>query len=131
MSTPTENQNEKTKENIENNTLSEKAKENLRRNAEIRQKNNKFIKIQPTEKKILRFNPEKIEQKEVDFNGKKSMRYIYTVTDPSNNSNQEKQFEVGKRTSEDIDLFLNEGKTLLKIQRFGLGQDTRYHVTLA
>jgi len=38
--------------------------------------------------------------------------------------------EAGKRTSEDIDSHLSEGDTHtpLKIQRFGLGTDTRYHI---
>jgi hypothetical protein len=115
----------------ESQVLSPKAKENLQRNAELRQKDNKFVKIEPSEKKILQFNPEKIEQVEAEFNGKKSQRYRYTVTDPNDSSNQEKYLEVGKRTSEDIDAYLSEGKTLLKIQRFGLGKDTRYHVTPA
>ena|SRR5215211_8738852 len=112
-------------------TLSIKAKENLQKNAELRQKDNKFIKLQPSEKRVLQFDPEKIEQVQAEFNGKKSQRYRYTVTDPNNGSNQEKYLEVGKRTSEDIDAYLSEGKTLLKIQRFGLGKDTRYHITPA
>jgi len=111
--------------------LTEKAKENLKRNAELRNKDNKFIKIQPSEKPVLEFNPEKIEQVEREFNGKKSQGYRYTVIDPNNGSKQEKYLEVGKRTSEDIDAYLVQGHTLLKIQRFGLGKDTRYHVTLA
>lgn len=115
----------------ESQVLSPKAKENLQRNAERRQKDNKFVKLQPGEKKVYQFNPEKIEQVEAEFNGKKSQRYRYAVTDPSDSSNQEKYLEVGKRTSEDIDAYLSEGETLLKIQRFGLGKDTRYHVTPA
>lgn len=112
-------------------TLSPKAKENLKRNAELRQKDNKFVKLQPGEKKVFRFDPEKIEQVEAEFNGKKSQRYRYIVTDINDSNNQEQFLEVGKRTSEDIDAYLSEGKTLLKIQRFGLGKDTRYHVTPA
>ena len=115
----------------ESQVLSPKAKENLQRNAESRQKDNKFEKLQPTEKKVFGFNPEKIERVPAEFNGKKSIRYRYTVTDPNDSSNQERYLEVGKRTSEDIDAYLSEGKTLLKIQRLGLGKDTRYHVTLA
>jgi hypothetical protein len=42
-------------------------KENLQRNAELRQKDNKFIKLQPSEKKVYRFNAKKIEQVEVEF----------------------------------------------------------------
>jgi hypothetical protein len=111
--------------------LSPKARENLKRNAELREKDNKFIKLEPNEKRVLEFNPEKIEQVEAEFNGKKSQRYRYVVTDPNSGSKQEKWLEVGKRTSEDIDGYLREGHTLLKIQRFGLGKDTRYHVTPA
>jgi hypothetical protein len=111
--------------------LSPKAKENLQRNAELRQKDNKFVKLQPNEKKVYQFDPEKIEQVEAEFNGKKSQRYRYTVIDPNDSSNQGRYLEVGKQTSEDIDAYLSEGKTLLKIQRFGLGKDTRYHVTPA
>jgi hypothetical protein len=113
-------------------TLSPKAKENLQRNAELRQKDSKFIKLQPGEKKALLFNPEKIEQVEAEFNGKKTLRYQYAVTEPYNsNSNQEKYLTVGKRTSEEIDTYLTERHNILKIQRFGLGKDTRYHVTPA
>jgi len=106
--------------------LSTKAKENLQRNAEVRQRDNKFIKLQSGEKKILQFFPEKIEQVEAEFNGKKTMRFRYTVM--KEGSNQEKSLEVGKKTSEEIDSFLMETTTKLKVQRFGSGIDTRYHV---
>jgi hypothetical protein len=112
-------------------TLSERAKQNLKRNAETREKANKFIKIQPSEKKALQFDPEKIEQVEREFDGKKTQRYRYTVTDPNDPTNQEKYLDVGKRVSEEIDEYLSEGNTSLKIQRSGLGIDTRYRVTLA
>src|ERR671919_553146 len=96
--------------------LSPKAKEVLQRNAEARQRDSKFIKI---------------EEVEAEFNGKKSLRFRYTVIDEGSGNNQEKYLEVGKRTSEDIDSFLAEGATKLKVQRFGAGTDTRYHVTSA
>jgi hypothetical protein len=109
--------------------LSPKAKEVLQRNAELRQRDSKFIKIEPGEKKVLQFNPEKVEQVEAEFNGKKSMRFRYTVIEEG--ISQEKYLEVGKRTSEDIDSFLMEGVSKLKVQRFGSGTDTRYHVLAA
>lgn len=59
--------------------LSPKAKEILQRNAELRQMDSKFIKIGPGEKKVLTLNPEKIDQVEAEFNGKRSMRFRYTV----------------------------------------------------
>ncbi len=40
-------------------SLSRKAKENLKRNVELRQKYNEFIKLQLDEKKILQVNPER------------------------------------------------------------------------
>lgn len=109
--------------------LSPKAKEVLQRNAELRQRDSKFIKIEPGEKKVLQFNPEKVEQVEAEFNGKKSMRFRYTVIEEG--ISQEKYLEVGKRTSEDIDSFLLEGVSKLKVQRFGSGTDTRYHILAA
>jgi hypothetical protein len=113
----------------ESQVLSPKAKENLRKNAELRQKDSKFIKLEPNERKVLQFDPEKIEQKEEEFSGKKIQRYYYTVTEPeSANSQQEKYLTVSKRTSEEIDSYLLQALTLLKIQRFVLGKDTRYHV---
>jgi hypothetical protein len=54
------------------------------------------------------------------------MRFRYTVIEEG--SDQEKYLEVGKRTSEDIDSFLLEGIGKLKVQRFGSGTDTRYHI---
>ena len=61
----------------------------MKRNAELREKDNKFIKLEPSEKRVPEFNPEKIEQVEAEFNGKKNQRYRYTVTDPNNGSKQE------------------------------------------
>ena len=55
------------------------------------------------------------------------MRYMFTVIKP-NNCNQEKVLEVDKRTSQEIDSYLSEGRALLIVQRFGLGLDTRYHI---
>ena len=83
------------------------------------------------QKKVLQFNPEKVEQVEAEFNGKKSMRFRYTVIEEGSGNSDEKYLEVGKRTSEDIDSFLLEGATRLKVQRFGSGTDTRYHVLAA
>jgi hypothetical protein len=56
------------------------------------------------------------------------MRFRYTVMEEGSSTNQEKYLEVGKRTSEEIDSFLIEGTTKLKVQRFGSGIDTRYRV---
>ena len=80
----------------------------------------------------MRFDAEKIEQRETDFNGRgrKTVQFAYKVIEP-NNGNQEKVLEVGKYTSQEIDSHLGEGRTLLMVQRFGLGLDTRYHIVPA
>lgn len=106
--------------------LSAEAKEIIQRNNEARQQSSKFVKLQPGEKKVLQFVPEKTEQVEAEFNGKKSLRFRYTVREDGSSEDQEKYFEVSKRTSEDIDTFLSEGHTRLKINRSGSGVDTRY-----
>jgi hypothetical protein len=109
--------------------LSDKAMENLRKNAESRQNDSKFMKLQAGEKKNVQINPDGIRQTIAEFNGNKTKRYEYPVIDLGSGSNQEKCLTVGKRTSEDIDAFLLEGQNRLKIQRLGLGKDTRYLVS--
>jgi hypothetical protein len=110
--------------------LSEKAKENLERNADSRKKDSKFVKLESGEKTTLHFDPEKIEPVEVEFEGKKSIRYQYTVTDP-NKSEKSQYFTVSKRNSALIDTYLIEGQSILKIHRIGTGKDTQYVITPA
>jgi hypothetical protein len=68
---------------------------------------------------------------EAEFNGKKSMRFRYTIIEEGYSSNKEKYLKVGKRSSEDIDSFLLEGVSKLKVQRFGSGKNTQYHIISA
>ena len=64
--------------------LSEKGKENLRRNEESRNQQQHVYQNATTEKKgSLHFDAEKIEPVEIEFEGKKTTRYQYTVTDPN------------------------------------------------
>ena len=72
--------------------LKEKAKENLRINEESRKKDSNYVKLQPEEKTTLHFDPEKTQPKEVEFGGKKSIRYLYTVTDPNQPDQPDKYF---------------------------------------
>ena len=121
-----------TQEERQEEELTEAARQNLQRIAELRQNQSPYIKLQPSEKRILRFNAEKIEPVERDFNGTKTLRFQYTVTDPNEGSNsKERYLTVSKRTSEEIDAYLAEQKTLLRIHRFGAGKDTRYSVSSA
>ena len=54
-------------------------------------------------------------------------RFQYTIQDP-NNPDYEKYWTVSKRTSEQIDAYLSEGHSLLKIHRIGAGKETRYNI---
>lgn len=107
--------------------LSEKARQNLQRNAELRNKNSKFFNPQPGEKSIWIFDAEKIQPVEKEFDGKKVQRFQYIIQDPKD-PEYEKYWTVSKRTSEQIDAFLSEGHRLLKIQRIGTGKETRYNI---
>jgi hypothetical protein len=79
-----------TQQHKEEEQLSEVAQQNLKRNAELRQRDSLYIKLQPSEKRILKFDPEKIEPVETDFNGNKTTKFQYTVTDPNEGSEREK-----------------------------------------
>jgi hypothetical protein len=119
-----QNENEQASDKITE--LSEKAKENLRRNEELRRSSSPIVILQAGEKFAGLFDPEKVEPEEKEFDGKKVQRFRYTVKDP--NTGQEKYWSVGKRVSEQIDAFLSEGHNLLKIQRLGSGTETRYNI---
>jgi hypothetical protein len=123
----------KTESNSEDKGLSDKAKENLRRNLEIRQsktsKVNRFLYLDDGEEAIRRFDAEQIEPQEIDYtgNGEKTQRFDYTVTD--SNTGEIGIFRASITVSGDIDALLAEGYSLLKIRRKGTGFDTRYHIT--
>jgi hypothetical protein len=110
----------------QNQELSEKARTNLQRNAELREKDNIYFSPQPGEKSIWIFDAEKVEPVEKEFEGKMVQRFQYTIKDP--NTGQEKYWTVSKRTSEQIDAYLSEGHRILKVQRIGSGKDTRYNI---
>lgn len=104
-----------------------KARQNLQCNAELRNKDNKFFNPQPGEKSIWINDAEKIQPVEKEFDGKKVQRFQYIIQDPIN-SDYETYWTVGKRTSEQIDVFLSEGHSLLKIQRISSGKEMRYNI---
>jgi hypothetical protein len=74
----------------------------------------------------LHFNQERMGPVEVEFDGKKSIRYQYNVTDPNDPEQSEKFFTVSKRNSVQIDTYLAEGQSILKVDRIGAGKDTQY-----
>ena len=91
-----------------NKGLSDKAQENLRRNAELRRRRkmmtqNKLLVLRDGEEVIRIFNPEQIEPQEIDYdgNGEKVQKFDYTVTDP--NTGEIETFRASLKTSGDID----------------------------
>jgi hypothetical protein len=117
-----------------NKELSNKAQENLKRNAELRTKRkmimpDNLLVLGDGEEAIRIFNPEQIEPQEIDYdgNGEKVQKFDYTVTDP--NTGKIQIFRASPKTSKDIDSLLTEGHRLLKIKRKGSGLKTRYLIT--
>jgi hypothetical protein len=111
--------------------LSDKAKENLRRNEQSRNQQSKFVKLQSGEKMVLHFDVEKIEPVEMEFDGKKTIRYQYTVTDSNDTNQTEKYITFSKSFSSQVDTLLEEGHTIIKVHRIGAGKDTQYMFTPA
>ena len=120
-------------DNLTNKGLSDKAKENLRRNAETRTnrrtKGNRLLILKDGEEVIGIFDPEQIGIKEIDYDGsgEKLQKFDYAVTD--SNTGEIQIFRVSIKTSGDIDALLVEGYRLLKVRREGSGKNTRYYVT--
>jgi hypothetical protein len=119
--------------NLSNKGLSEKAQDNLRRNAELRlsrrMKGNRLLILRDGDEIVRIFDPGQIDLKEVDYgDGEKVQKFDYTVTDPD--TGEIEIFRVGIKTSGDIDALLIEGYLLLKVRREGSGKsDTRYYIT--
>jgi hypothetical protein len=111
--------------------LTDKAKENLKKNEESRNQQSNYIKLQPGEKMILHFDVENIEQVPREFDGKKSVGYQYAVTDPNDTNQTEKSITFSKRFSARVDTLLGEGQTIIKVHRIGAGKDTDYMFTPA
>lgn len=81
-------------------------------------------------KKLSGVDAENNEPVEQEFDGKKVWKFQYVVVDPNKRSH-ERYWTANRNTSEQIDAFLSEGHTLLKIQRIGSGIDTRYNIMAA
>jgi hypothetical protein len=104
--------------------LSEKAKEKLDTKKLIRREDSIFLSIEPEEQLTLEFNPELIEIKEYEFDGKRKRRVVYTVIDKS--SMQRKYWIVSQKTSARVDAYLRQAQFVLKVTRKGIGIETTY-----
>jgi hypothetical protein len=106
---------------------SEQEQSNINEIEELLNKSSNYVSIGAGEKAVLRFIPErKIEEVEKTYNGQTVKKIRFIVIDPNSGSNQEKFFDVGRRSARLIIAKLREGHTLLKIERIGSGIDTLY-----
>jgi hypothetical protein len=64
-----------------------------------------------------------------EFNGRKVQKFQYAIIDL--NKPGQRYWTANKITSDQIDAFLSEGYSLLKIQRISSGTDTRYNIMAA
>ena len=106
---------------------SEQEQSNINEIEELLNKSSNYVSIGAGEKAVLQFITErKIEEVEKTYNGQTLKKVRFIVIDPNSGSNQEKFFDVGRRSARLIIAKLKEGHTLLKIERIGSGKDTLY-----
>ena len=106
---------------------SEQEQSNINEIEELLNKSSNYVSIGAGEKAVLQFITErKIEEVEKTYNGQTVKKVRFIVIDPNSGSNQEKFFDVGRRSARLIIAKLKEGHTLLKIERIGSGKDTLY-----
>jgi hypothetical protein len=90
--------------------ISDKARENLRSNTELRRrrrmKGNTLLILRDREEVVRIFNPAQIEPLEIDYegNGERTQRFDYTITNP--NTCRTEVFHASTRNSGDIDALL-------------------------
>jgi len=84
-----------------------------------------FFKIQPGEKKVLKFDEHKIAIVDAEFDGKKKKRVRYTVVDP-NAPFEEKSWEISPGHAAQLNALLRKNFMVVEITRHGGGRDTRY-----
>jgi hypothetical protein len=121
-----------------NTPISEETKEIFAQIRQEREAQGKFIKLQGGEKKVLQFNPNKVEVVEAEFdepgkNTKRKTKQVhYGVIDPQTASDErirdqkEKILPMSLTNAISINALLEKGLNLIEIQRFGTGRDTKY-----
>ncbi len=100
--------------------------DNINELEQIINKNNKYVNILPGDSIILEFLlSKKVEVVTKEYMGKPFEQIRFRVKE-RNGDNQEKFFDVGKKSADLIKDKLKEGYRLLKIERKGSGKDTLY-----
>lgn len=112
--------------NISNSPISEQARRLFEQVEEERQKQSKFLKLQSGETRTLQFNPDKAIISEDEFEGKKTKRVHYTVTDPKQPNEGEKILPMSLSNSISINALLTKGFNLIEVKRMGADRNTKY-----
>lgn len=89
---------------------------------------NKFLKIDPGDTRILKFNPKATKVIDREFEGKKSRRVNYEVT-TAENPLDVKIVGMSLSNAVSINAFLKKGITTIEVRRKGSGLDTKYTFT--
>lgn len=89
----------------------------------LARKQSRFVKIQPGQTMVLRFDKDKFKPVEREINGKRSNAVEYTVVTPEN---EEKLLTLSLSWAVTVNDFLKEGFSNIKVSRRGAGLDTKY-----
>lgn len=110
-------------------SISEERQKIFQQIEEERQKQGKFVKLQSGETKTFKFDVEKFELADTEFEGKKSKRVYYTVKDPNNPQEDEKILPMSLSNAISINALLKKGLNVLEIKRIGSDRNTKYTFT--
>lgn len=89
------------------------------------QNQSRFLKIQPGQGLVLKFDANKVELKDREIEGRKSKAAQYTVINP--NDGQEKILTLSLSWALNLNELLKAGYTTIKVSRRGSGLDTSYN----
>lgn len=109
-----------------NTVISEETQKIFRQIEDERQRQGRFIKLEPGETRTLQFNPNKVQLTEDEFEGNKVKRVHYSVIDSKMPMEGEKIMPMSLTNSTSINALLNKGLNLLEIKRIGAGRNTKY-----
>ena len=113
--------------NPNNNTsISEETQKKFEQIEYESQRASKFINLKSGETRTLRFNPEKFELVDDEFDGKVTKRVHYTVIDAELPTEEEKILPMSLTNSRNINALLAKGMNVIEIKRIGHDQNTKY-----
>lgn len=105
--------------------ISEQAQKAFQEVEELREKQSRFLKLQSGETRTIQFDPEKFNISEDEFDGKKTKRVHYEVTDPKSPLDV-KILPMSPTNAGNINALLKKGYALLEVKRIGSDRNTKY-----